>query len=75
MRKDISFICLAASVMAVLAFAQTPLQVTLSYSSSGITSIEFFIAKEKEFFQEEGLSRCSSRCPQTPRSRPASRAS
>ena len=38
------------------AFSQTPLQkVTLSYSSSGITSIEFFIAKEKKFFQEEGL--------------------
>jgi ABC-type nitrate/sulfonate/bicarbonate transport system substrate-binding protein len=37
-------------------FSQTPLQkVTLSYSSSGITSIEFFIAKEKKFFQEEGL--------------------
>jgi NitT/TauT family transport system substrate-binding protein len=37
-------------------FSQTPLQkVTLSYSSSGITSIEFFIAKEKQFFQEEGL--------------------
>ena len=38
------------------ALSQTPLQkVTLSYSSSGITSIEFFIAKEKQFFQEEGL--------------------
>jgi ABC-type nitrate/sulfonate/bicarbonate transport system substrate-binding protein len=38
------------------AFSQTALQkVTLSYSSSGITSIEFFIAKEKKFFQEEGL--------------------
>lgn len=38
------------------ALSQTPLQkVTLSYSSSGITSIEFFIAKEKKFFQEEGL--------------------
>jgi ABC-type nitrate/sulfonate/bicarbonate transport system substrate-binding protein len=37
-------------------FAQALLQkVTLSYSSSGITSIEFFIAKEKKFFQEEGL--------------------
>jgi len=37
-------------------FSQTPLQkVTISYSSSGITSIEFFIAKEKKFFQEEGL--------------------
>ena len=38
------------------AFSQTPLQqVTISYSSSGITSIEFFIAKEKGFFREEGL--------------------
>jgi hypothetical protein len=37
-------------------FAQTSLQkVTLRYSSSGITSIEFFIAREKKFFQEEGL--------------------
>jgi NitT/TauT family transport system substrate-binding protein len=36
--------------------AQSPLQkVTISYSSSGITSIEFFIAREKRFFQEEGL--------------------
>jgi NitT/TauT family transport system substrate-binding protein len=38
------------------AFPQAPLQkVTLSYSSSGIISIEFFIAKEKKFFQEESL--------------------
>jgi hypothetical protein len=37
------------------AFSQTLQKVTLSYSSSGITSIEFFIAKEKKFFQEEGL--------------------
>jgi NitT/TauT family transport system substrate-binding protein len=37
------------------AFCQTLQKVTLSYSSSGITSIEFFIAKEKKFFQEEGL--------------------
>ena len=37
-------------------WAQAPLQkVTISYSSSGITSIEFFIAKEKGFFREEGL--------------------
>jgi NitT/TauT family transport system substrate-binding protein len=36
-------------------FSQTLQKVTLSYSSSGITSIEFFIAKEKKFFQEEGL--------------------
>jgi ABC-type nitrate/sulfonate/bicarbonate transport system substrate-binding protein len=42
--------------MAAHAFSQTPLQnVTLSYSSSGITSIEFFIAREKKFFQDEGL--------------------
>jgi ABC-type nitrate/sulfonate/bicarbonate transport system substrate-binding protein len=38
------------------AFSQGPLQkVAISYSSSGITSIEFFIAKEKKFFQEESL--------------------
>ena len=37
------------------ALSQTLQKVTLSYSSSGITSIEFFIAKEKKFFQEEGL--------------------
>jgi ABC-type nitrate/sulfonate/bicarbonate transport system substrate-binding protein len=42
--------------MAAHAFSQTPLQnVTLSYSSSGITSIEFFIAREKKLFQDEGL--------------------
>jgi NitT/TauT family transport system substrate-binding protein len=36
--------------------AQTPLQkVTVSYSSSGITSIDYFIAKEKKFFHEERL--------------------
>jgi NitT/TauT family transport system substrate-binding protein len=29
--------------------------VTVSYSSSGITSIDYFIAKEKKFFHEEGL--------------------
>jgi ABC-type nitrate/sulfonate/bicarbonate transport system substrate-binding protein len=37
------------------AFSQTLQKVTLSYSSSGITSIEFFIARERKFFQEEGL--------------------
>ena len=47
---------LTAFLPASQAFSQAPLQkVTLSYSSSGITSIEFFIAKEKKFFQEEGL--------------------
>jgi len=41
---------------AMASFCAAQLQkVTLSYSSSGITSIEFFIAKEKKFFQEEGL--------------------
>src|SRR4029078_10515158 len=41
---------------AIPTFCEAQLQkVTLSYSSSGITSIEFFIAKEKKFFQEEGL--------------------
>jgi ABC-type nitrate/sulfonate/bicarbonate transport system substrate-binding protein len=59
MRKRI-FIYLSWIVVSLSAgnpaLSQTPLQkVTLSYSSSGITSIEFFIAKEKKFFQEEGL--------------------
>jgi NitT/TauT family transport system substrate-binding protein len=35
--------------------AQTLQKVPISYSSSGITSIEFFIAKEKGYFKEEGL--------------------
>ncbi|HEY2988391.1 MAG TPA: ABC transporter substrate-binding protein [Candidatus Binatia bacterium] len=46
----------AASADAAPLFAQAPLQkVTISYSSSGITSIDFFIAKEKGFFREEGF--------------------
>jgi ABC-type nitrate/sulfonate/bicarbonate transport system substrate-binding protein len=45
-------VCLSAGNQV---FSQTLQKVTLSYSSSGITSIEFFIAKEKKFFQEEGL--------------------
>jgi len=52
------FILLWAALLLafVPSFSQAQLQkVTLSYSSSGITSIEFFIAKEKKFFQEEGL--------------------
>src|SRR5207245_10591876 len=59
MRKDASVFLLWAVISFFAgskALSQTPLQkVTLSYSSSGITSIEFFIAKEKKFFQEEGL--------------------
>lgn len=35
--------------------AQQLTKVPISYSSSGITSIEFFIAKEKGYFKEEGL--------------------
>lgn len=55
-RLFVFVICLGMAVTATRAFAQAPLQkVTLSYSSSGITSIEFFIAKERKFFQEEGL--------------------
>src|SRR2546430_1446008 len=59
MRKDASVVLLWAVISFFAgskALSQTTLQkVTLSYSSSGITSIEFFIAKEKKFFQEEGL--------------------
>ena len=36
--------------------AQTPLQkVTLSYSSSGMPTVDWLIAKERQFFREEGL--------------------
>ena len=59
MRKSVFAFLLWIVVLSSLAnqtFSQTPLQkVTLSYSSSGITSIEFFIAKEKKFFLEEAL--------------------
>src|SRR5437660_1465632 len=59
MRKDASVFLLWAVISFFAgskALSQTALQkVTLSYSSSGITSIEFFIAKEKKFFQEEEL--------------------
>ena len=50
-------LCIVAlSLQGVCAFAQAPLQkVPISYSSSGITSIEFFIAKERQFFRDEGL--------------------
>jgi ABC-type nitrate/sulfonate/bicarbonate transport system substrate-binding protein len=59
MRRTIFVFLLWIAVLSLAenpVFPQTPLQkVTLSYSSSGITSIEFFIAKEKKFFQDEGL--------------------
>ncbi len=36
--------------------AQAPLQkVTLSYSSSGMPTVDWLIAKERQFFREEGL--------------------
>jgi NitT/TauT family transport system substrate-binding protein len=36
--------------------AQTPLQkVTISYSSSGMPTVDWLIAKERHFFREEGL--------------------
>jgi ABC-type nitrate/sulfonate/bicarbonate transport system substrate-binding protein len=41
--------------LTALAGAQQLTKVPISYSSSGITSIEFFIAKEKGYFKEEGL--------------------
>src|SRR5215471_11869347 len=56
MRKIVVFTAALLFCVESAAFSQAPLQkVTLSYSSSGITSIEFFIAKERKFFQEEGL--------------------
>src|SRR3954471_23569366 len=42
-------------IQAGAASAQTLQKVPISYSSSGITSIEFFIAKEKGYFKDEGL--------------------
>jgi len=55
-RIFIFLFCIVGSVAVTNRLFAQPLQkVTLSYSSSGITSIEFFIAKEKKFFQEEGL--------------------
>jgi ABC-type nitrate/sulfonate/bicarbonate transport system substrate-binding protein len=50
------FLVVAVFAAAAPLFAQAPLQkVPISYSSSGITSIEFFIAKEKGYFRDEGL--------------------
>jgi NitT/TauT family transport system substrate-binding protein len=58
MKKTLLFLltCVAALLAQSGPLPAQPLQkVTISYSSSGITSIEFFIAKEKGFFREEGL--------------------
>lgn len=56
--KIFAFLLCAIALFLIKAdiFAQAPLQkVTLSYSSTGITSIDFLLAKEKQFFREEGL--------------------
>jgi ABC-type nitrate/sulfonate/bicarbonate transport system substrate-binding protein len=38
------------------AFAQTPAQkITMSYSSTGMTSIQLFIARDRKMFREEGI--------------------
>ncbi len=55
-RNIFVFLVMALGFAAIPSVSQAQLQkVTISYSSSGITSIDFFIAKEKKFFQEEGL--------------------
>jgi len=42
--------------LAAVDIAAQPLQkVTLSYSSSGMPSVDWLIAKERQFFREEGL--------------------
>jgi ABC-type nitrate/sulfonate/bicarbonate transport system substrate-binding protein len=51
----IKFAILLLILLAAPAGAQQLTKVPISYSSSGITSIEFFIAKEKGYFKEEGL--------------------
>ncbi len=55
-RNIFVFLVMALGFAAIPSVSQAQLQkVTISYSSSGITSIDFFIAREKKFFQEEGL--------------------
>jgi len=53
--KIITLVFFIAAGAAVDVSAQQLTKVPISYSSSGITSIEFFIAKEKGYFREEGL--------------------
>jgi NitT/TauT family transport system substrate-binding protein len=49
-----TLICL--SLTGYAAEAQNPLQkITLSYSSSGMPTVDWLIAKERQFFREEGL--------------------
>jgi NitT/TauT family transport system substrate-binding protein len=58
-KKRIAFtFCMVAVLLlpSLSVSAQTPLQkVTLSYSSTGMPSIQLFIAREKNFFREEGI--------------------
>ena len=53
--------------LAAVDIAAQPLQrVTLSYSSSGMPSVDWLIAKERQFFREEGLDHCWFRCRPIP---------
>lgn len=48
----LALLCLSGAT----SLAQSPLQkVTLSYSSSGMPTVDWLIAKERQFFREEGL--------------------
>src|SRR2546430_14924516 len=52
------FLCIALLFLLVSAIevAAQPLQkVTISYSSSGMPSVDWLIAKERQFFREGGL--------------------
>lgn len=55
LKKTLIGLLLTIFTAAVDVGAQQLTKVPISYSSSGITSIEFFIAKEKGYFKEEGL--------------------
>src|SRR5712692_5143844 len=58
MRRDIFAVlfCIVALLPQGAVFAQAPLQkVFISYSSSGINSMDLFLGKDKGFFREEGL--------------------
>src|SRR5436190_13297968 len=55
LKKLLAILFIVVGSAASQAHAQTLTKVPISYSSSGITSIEFFIAKEKGYFKDEGL--------------------
>ena len=55
LKKLLATLFVAVAIAATEVGAQQLTKVPISYSSSGITSIEFFIAKEKGYFKEEGL--------------------